>query len=259
MFPRFALVRTLAAATLALSVVSAACSDSDRSTPISPSQVRSVLVEVVGGGTVTFKQQQIASGTLTLANNSVVREVIPRRRGEEALAAETGELRAPRELSERESAGLVFTPSPNQPFAGTFTRTTPTTTPMVVQFELYHTTGEAHQDGRLECGRRWCSSDEPQARTALAAHAVRRSPSPPRPRPYFALTTLPTPPEFVTMNRWSYSGSVIAAASAMPSPRRIAERCCCGRPPARPCRDAFASRSVAYAAVVALAGVHLRS
>ena len=44
-------------------------------------------------------------------------------------------------------AGLVFTPSPTNPFAGTFTRTAPTTIPMIVQFELYHITRD-HDDGR---------------------------------------------------------------------------------------------------------------
>jgi hypothetical protein len=150
MSARFALARTIAVVALSFVVASAACSDSDPVNPDPHPNVRSVLVEVVGGGTVTFNQQHIASGTLTIANNSIVAVTFRDDDGDEDAITENPdnfELRV--NYPGGNPANLVFTPSPTNPFAGTFTRTTPTTTPMIVQFELYHISGEEpHQDGR---------------------------------------------------------------------------------------------------------------
>src|SRR5688572_32480153 len=122
---RSALRRTLTAAALSLAIAFAACSDSDPVNPDPHPDVHSVLVEVVGGGTVTFNRQHIASGMLTIGNNSVVAVTFRDAEGEEDAVAQNPdnfELRV--NYPGGNPAEVVFTPSPTNPFAGTFTRTT---------------------------------------------------------------------------------------------------------------------------------------
>ena len=142
---RFALFRT---AVLALSIAFAACSDSGPVNPDPHADVHSVLVEVIGGGSVTFNRQHVASGDLTIGNNAVIAVTFRDANGEEdAIAQNPDNFGLRVNYPGGNPAGLVFTPSPTNPFAGTFTRTAPTTTPMIVQFELFHLTGN-HNDGR---------------------------------------------------------------------------------------------------------------
>ena len=133
---------------LALSIAFAACSDSGPVNPDPHADVHSVLVEVIGGGSVTFNRQHVASGDLTIGNNAVIAVTFRDANGEEDAIAQNPdnfELRV--NYPGGNPAGLVFTPSPTNPFAGTFTRTAPTTTPMIVQFELFHITDD-DDDGR---------------------------------------------------------------------------------------------------------------
>ena len=144
---RFTLTR-IAAAGLALSLAFAACSDSDPVNPDPHPDVHSVLVEVVGGSSVTFNRQHVASGSLTIGNNAVVAVTFnDASGGEDAIAQNPDNFELRVKYPNGNPAGLSFTPSPTNPFAGTFTRTSPTTTPMIVQFELYHLTAN-HDDGR---------------------------------------------------------------------------------------------------------------
>jgi hypothetical protein len=138
----------IAAAGLALSLAFAACSDSDPVNPDPHPDVYSVLVEVVGGGSVTFNRQHVASGGLTIGDNAVIAVTFNDASGQEDAIAQNPdnfELRV--NYPNGNPAGLTFTASLTNPFAGTFTRTTPTATPMIVQFELFHLTGN-HNDGR---------------------------------------------------------------------------------------------------------------
>jgi len=133
---------------LALSIAFAACSDSGPVNPDPHADVHSVLVEVIGDGSVTFNRQHVASGDLTIGNNAVIAVTFRDANGDEDAIAQNPdnfELRV--NYPGGNPAGLTFTPSPTNPFAGTFTRTSPTTTPMIVQFELFHITGD-HNDGR---------------------------------------------------------------------------------------------------------------
>jgi len=148
MFARLGAPRTAASVALALSLGFAACSDSDPVNPDPHANVHSVVVEVVGGGTVTFNRDHVSSGTLTLGNNAVIAVTFRDAAGEEDAIAQNPdnfELRV--NYPGGNPANLVFTPSPTNPFAGTFTRTAPAS--MIVQFELYHLTGdEPHDDGK---------------------------------------------------------------------------------------------------------------
>ena len=149
MFARLGVPHAAPLVAFALSLGFAACSDSDPANPDPHADVHSVVVEVVGGGTVTFNRDHIASGTLTIGNNAVVAVTFRDAEGEEDAIAQNPdnfELRV--NYPGGNPATLVFTPSPTNPFAGTFTRTTPTTNPMIVQFELFHLTEKAHSDGR---------------------------------------------------------------------------------------------------------------
>lgn len=144
---RFAL-RHGAVAAIALSLTIAACDDSDPVNPDPHADVRSVLVEVEGGGSVTFNQQGVASGPLTIGNDAVVAVTFRDADGnEDAIAQHPDNFELRVNYPNGNPAGLIFTASVTNPFAGTFTRSTPTTTPMIVQFELYHLTG-THHDGR---------------------------------------------------------------------------------------------------------------
>ena len=148
MWRTLALARTMMFMVAAAILTSVACSDSDPTNPDPHADVRSVLVEVVGGGTVTFNSSKVASGQLVLADNSVVAVTFQDDSGgEDAIAQHPDNFELRVNYPNGNPAGLTFTPSPTNPFAGTFTRTTPTSTPMIVQFELYHITGE-HNDGR---------------------------------------------------------------------------------------------------------------
>jgi hypothetical protein len=141
---RFALLRT---AVLAISIAFAACSDSDPVSPDPHAVVHSVLVEVVGGGSVTFNRH-VASGDLTIGNNAVVAVTFRDANGDvDAIAQNPDNFELRVNYPGGNPAGLSFTASPTNPFAGTFTRAAPTTTPMIVQFELYHLTSD-HSDGR---------------------------------------------------------------------------------------------------------------
>ena len=142
--------RVAAVAALALSLALAACDDSDPVNPDPHADVQSVLLEVEGGGTVTFNQQRVASGELTIGDGSVIAVTFRDEDDQEDAIAQNPdnfELRV--FYPGGNPAGLTFTPSPTNPFAGTFTRQSPTPpgSPMIVQLELYHITGE-HQDGR---------------------------------------------------------------------------------------------------------------
>jgi hypothetical protein len=147
---RFAPFRAAALASLALSLAFAACSDSDPVNPDPHANIQSVLVEVEGGGLVTFNRNHVVSGDLTIGNNAVVAVTFRDSEGnpdEVAGNPDRFELRV--NYPGGNPAGLVFTPSPTNPFAGTFTRTSATATPMIVQFALYHLSDEnPHEDGQ---------------------------------------------------------------------------------------------------------------
>jgi hypothetical protein len=145
---RSAVSRRVASVAVSLAIGFAACSDSDPVNPDPHPDVHSVVVEVVGGGTVTFNRQHVASGTLTLGNNSVVAVSFLDNDDEDALARNPDNFELRVKYPDGNPAGLAFTPSPTNPFAGTFTRTAPTATPMIVQFELFHTSGDGHEEGR---------------------------------------------------------------------------------------------------------------
>ncbi len=125
-----------------------ACSDSDPLDPDPEPNVHSVLVEVTGGGSITFNRDKVASGMLTFGNDAVVAVTFRDQDGaEDAIASNPDNFELRVNYPNGNPAGLQFTPSTINPFAGTFTRTTATTTPMIVQFELYHLTDD-HSDGR---------------------------------------------------------------------------------------------------------------
>jgi hypothetical protein len=109
-----------------------------------------VVLEVEGGGTVTFNTQRVASGELTIGDGSVIAVTFRDSDDEvDAIAQNPDNFELRVLYPDGNPAGLTFTPSTINPFAGTFTRTTPTPagSPMIVQLELYHLTG-LHQDGR---------------------------------------------------------------------------------------------------------------
>ena len=144
------LPRLAAGAALALSIALGACDDSDPVNPDPHANVQSVVLEVEGGETVTFNAQRVASGELTIGDGSVI--AVTFRDSDDQVDAiaqnpDNFELRV--NFLDGNPAGLIFTPSPTNPFAGTFTRATPTApgSPVIVQLELYHITG-THQDGR---------------------------------------------------------------------------------------------------------------
>lgn len=137
----------LAALFLSLSL-SVACSDSDPLDPDPEPNVYSMEVEVTGGGSITFNRQKVASGMLTFGDEAIIAVTFRGPDGaEDAIASNPDNFELRVNYPDDNPAGLQFTPSTINPFAGTFTRVTPTTTPMIVQFELYHLT-EDHSDGR---------------------------------------------------------------------------------------------------------------
>lgn len=144
------LSRLAAVAALALSITLGACDDSDPVNPDPHANVQSVVLEVEGGGTVTFNAQRVASGELTIGDGSVIAVTFRDSDDEvDAIAQNPDNFELRVLYPNGNPAGLTFTPSTINPFAGTFTRTTPTPagSPMIVQLELYHLTG-THQDGR---------------------------------------------------------------------------------------------------------------
>lgn len=144
------LSRMAAVAALALSITLGACDDSDPVNPDPHANVQSVVLEVEGGGTVTFNTQRVASGELTIGDGSVIAVTFRDSDDEvDAIAQNPDNFELRVLYPDGNPAGLTFTPSTINPFAGTFTRTTPTPagSPMIVQLELYHLTG-LHQDGR---------------------------------------------------------------------------------------------------------------
>ena len=144
---RFAPHRIAGLAALALSLAVAACSDSDPVSTDPHPNVQSVLVEVSGGGSVTFNRSHVASGSLTFGNGAVVAVTFRDDNGNpDAVAQNPDHFELRVNFPGGNPAGLVFTPSPSNPFAGTFTRTSAAT--MIVQFELYHHSVETpHNDG----------------------------------------------------------------------------------------------------------------
>jgi hypothetical protein len=144
---RFASTRhTLLTAVFALPMV-IGCSDSDPVNPDPHASVQSVLVEVSGDGSVTFNRQHVASGRLTIGDNAVVAVTFRDADGEsDAVANNPDKFELRVNYPGTNPAGLVFTPSPTNPFAGTFTRASTSATPMLVQFQLWHTTAN-HSDG----------------------------------------------------------------------------------------------------------------
>ncbi len=137
----------LAALILSLSLT-VACDDSDPLDPDPEPNIFSVLVEVDGGGSITFNRDKVASGMLTFGDNAVVAVTFRDQDGaEDAIASNPDNFELRVNFPDQNPAGLVFTPSTINPFAGTFTRTTPTTNPVIVQFELYHITDD-HSDGK---------------------------------------------------------------------------------------------------------------
>ncbi len=138
---------TLGALLVSLSLV-AACDDSDPTDPDPEPNIHTARIEVAGGGFITYNRF-VASGTLTFGNNATVTITFfgPDGAPEEVLSS-SGNFELRVSYPDGNPAGLVFTPtSTSHPFSGTFTRTSATTQPMIVQFELWHVTDD-HSDGK---------------------------------------------------------------------------------------------------------------
>jgi len=133
---------------LASLAVAAACSDSDPVDPDPEPDIHQMVIQVEQGMQITFNRSRIASGTLTIQNNSVVTLSFLGPDGlDEPNANDTERFELRVNYPNGNPIGLVFTPSAADEYSGTFTRTTASTTPMIVQFELYHTTDD-HSDGK---------------------------------------------------------------------------------------------------------------
>lgn len=139
-----------AAVLLASFAIIGACSDSDPVDPDPHPNINSVVVEVEGGNTVTFNRSKIANGQLMITEGAMVTVSFRDPDGveeENAHDAERFDLRV--NFLNGNPAGLMFTPSPGDEFSGTFARTTPSATPVIVQFELWHASAERpHDDGK---------------------------------------------------------------------------------------------------------------
>ena len=137
----------LVVAALALTT---ACDDSDPLDPDPEPDIHRTVLQVDGGMQITFNRGRIASGTLTLRDGDVVTLSFFGPEGEQdEVANNTERFDLVVNYPNGNPAGLVFTPSAADEYSGTFTRTSPTTTPMIVQFELIHTSEEPdHSDGR---------------------------------------------------------------------------------------------------------------
>jgi hypothetical protein len=139
-----------AGALIASLAFAVACSDSDPVDPDPHANIHQMIVQVEGGMQITFNINRIASGPLTIENNSVVTLTFLGPNGtEEQNAHDTERFDLRINYPNGNPAGLTFTPSAGDEFSGTFTRTTPSATPMIVQFELWHASETpAHFDGR---------------------------------------------------------------------------------------------------------------
>jgi hypothetical protein len=135
---------------LASLAFAASCSDSDPLDPDPHANIHQMVVQVEGGMQITFNINRIASGPLTIENNSVVTLTFLGPNGteeENAHDSERFDLRV--NYPGGNPAGLTFTPSTSDEFSGTFTRMTPSSTAMIVQFELWHASeSPPHFDGR---------------------------------------------------------------------------------------------------------------
>ena len=137
-----------AGALIASLAVAAACSDSDPLDPDPEPDVHQMIIQVEGGMQITFNRARIASGPLTIENNSVITlSFLGPDGSEEENANDTERFELRVTYPNGNPAGLMFMPSASDEYSGTFTRTTPSETPIIVQFELWHTTDE-HSDGK---------------------------------------------------------------------------------------------------------------
>ncbi len=133
---------------LAFLAIVAACSDSDPMDPDPEPDIHQMIIQVEQGTQITFNRSRVASGTLTIQNNSVVTlSFLGPDGAEEPNANDTERFDLRVNYPNGNPIGLVFTPSAADEYSGTFTRTTASTTPIIVQFELYHTTDD-HSDGK---------------------------------------------------------------------------------------------------------------
>ncbi len=130
--------------------IGVACSDSDPTDPDPEPDIHQMIVQVEGGMQITFNRARVASGTLTLANNAVVTlSFLGPDGAEEQNANDTERFDLRVNFPGGNPAGLTFTPSASDEYSGTFTRTTPSSSPMIVQFELWHATETPpHSDGK---------------------------------------------------------------------------------------------------------------
>jgi len=139
-----------AAVLLAALAASVACDDSDPTDPDPEPDIHQMIVQVEGGMQVTFNRSRIASGTLTVANGDVVTLSFLGPEGEEeenANDTERFDLRV--SFPNGNAPGLVFTPSAQDEYSGTFTRTSASATPIILQFELWHASDPTpHSDGK---------------------------------------------------------------------------------------------------------------
>ncbi len=140
----------LAGIVLASLSMGAACSDSDPMDPDPEPDIHQLIVQAEGGMQITFNRARIASGTLTLANNAVVTlSFLGPDGAEEEIANDTERFDLRVSFPGGNPAGLTFTPSASDEYSGTFTRTTPSSSPTIVQFELWHTSeATPHSDGK---------------------------------------------------------------------------------------------------------------
>ena len=131
-------------------LIGAGCDDSDPLDPDPEPDIEQVILQVEGGMQVTFNRADVASGTLTLRNNDVVTVSFLAPDGEdEENANDTGRFDLLVNYPGGNPAGLVWTPSAADEYSGTFTRTSSTSTPMIVQFQLMHVSEDPpHSDGK---------------------------------------------------------------------------------------------------------------
>ena len=128
----------------------AAACDDDPAAPDPQPDVRSVVLSITGGGSVTFTGQT-PSGNLTVGNGSVVTAQFRGANGQpDPVAHNSGDFEL-RVIIPTNTVGLTFTRSPTNPFSGTFARTSTTATPIQVRFQLYHI-DEQHDDGEWTTG-----------------------------------------------------------------------------------------------------------
>ena len=129
-----------AAVLVAALFITTACDDSDPLNPDPPPDIHQMILQVEGGMQITFNRAKVASGTLTLQDGDVVTLSFLGPDGEEEENAnDTQRYDLEVNYPNGNPAGLVWTPSAADEYSGTFTRASPTSTPMIVQFALIHT------------------------------------------------------------------------------------------------------------------------